>query len=227
MPDPTPDPRAEQLQLLDALAQQFAGELHDGPVQWMVGAKMQAEAMRRRAAEGQKVEPSKFDALLETLSRDLAEARRMMQGLQGPELVEGRWQQPLRQDLEQTRQSLGPNQPALELDFATDTEPLEPLTAATVYRLIREAVWNALRHAGASQIHCQVRRAADRLQLEISDDGRGFQMPADQAHPGGVRSFGLSGIVRRAQAAGGQARLTTQPNQGTRWSIELPLQPTR
>jgi signal transduction histidine kinase len=52
-------------------------------------------------------------------------------------------------------------------------------------------------------------------------------MPADQARPGGRRSFGLSGIARRAQAAGGQAHLTTQPNQGTRWSIELPLQPTR
>lgn len=239
MPDPPPDPRAEQLQLLDALAQQFAGELHDGPVQWMVGAKMQAEAMRRRMAEGQKIEPSKFDALLETLSRGLAEARRMMQGLQGPELAGGQWHQPLLQDLKQTRQSLGPNQPMLDLDFAADTEPLEDRTAATVYRLIREAVWNALRHAGASQIRCRVRRAADRLQLEISDDGRGFQMPAedlqpraDQSRPGGGRSLGLSGIVRRAQAAGGQARLTTQPNQdkpdqGTRWSIEIPLQPPR
>ncbi len=227
MPDPTPDLRAEQLQLLDALAEQFAGELHDGPVQWMVGAKMQAEAMRRQVAEGQKIEPIKFDALLETLSRGLAEARRMMQGLHGPELSDGRWQQPLRHDLEQTRQSLGPDQPTLELDFAADTEPLEQLTAAAVYRLIREAVWNALRHAGAEQIHCQVRRAADRLRLEISDDGRGFQIPAEQARPGGSRSFGLSGIVRRAQAAGGQAHLTTQPDQGTHWSIEIPLQPTR
>jgi len=95
LPDPTPDLRAEQLQLLDALAEQFAGELHDGPVQWMVGAKMQAEAMRRQVAEGQKIEPIKFDALLETLSRGLAEARRMMQGLHGPELSDGRWQQPL------------------------------------------------------------------------------------------------------------------------------------
>ena len=54
-------PRPES-ELAELIANQLAAELHDGPVPWMVGAKMQAEALRRQAAAGERLDVAKLDA---------------------------------------------------------------------------------------------------------------------------------------------------------------------
>ena len=77
------------------------------------------------------------------------------------------------------------------------------------YRIGREAVVNAVKHAQARRIDIHVQFAPDRLRLEVRDDGRGF--PPDQGEDARRRGhFGLIGIQDRAAHAGGRCEVRQQ-----------------
>lgn len=195
----------------------LADQLHDGPVQWIVGAKLQVEALRAALATGKDIELAELDQLLATLQRALSQTRLLMQGWYGPKLDDGCWHAPLREDLQLAIAGLPRQTPALQLDWHTDTEPLPPLIARAVYRIAREALWNALRHSGASHVACRIARQGPRLSIEVDDDGRGIpwgQVTTDRR--------GLRGIAARAHLAGGVAAVESSVA-GTRWKVEIPL----
>ena len=88
---------------------------------------------------------------------------------------------------------------------------LTPRHEATLSLVLREAVTNIVRHAGASECSIEVSTAEDRTQLVIADDGRG-----DIRQEGN----GLRGMRERVQELGGS--LSLDSNRGTRLQIELP-----
>ena len=89
----------------------------------------------------------------------------------------------------------------------------------TVYRLVQEALTNAARHAGASQVRLEVRAEAQAIAIEIQDDGQGFDPQVALA-----RNRGLRGMLERANLSGGSLQIASQPGQGTTLHILLPLQ---
>jgi two-component system sensor histidine kinase DesK len=91
---------------------------------------------------------------------------------------------------------------------------LTPRHEATLSLVLREAVTNIVRHAGASECSIEVSTAEDRTQLVIADDGRG-----DIRQEGN----GLRGMRERVQELGGS--LSLESNRGTRLQIELPQFP--
>ena len=88
---------------------------------------------------------------------------------------------------------------------------LTPRHEATLSLVLREAVTNIVRHAGASECSIEVSTAEDRTQLVIADDGRG-----DIRQEGN----GLRGMRERVQELGGS--LSLESHHGTRLRIELP-----
>jgi two-component system sensor histidine kinase DesK len=88
---------------------------------------------------------------------------------------------------------------------------LTPRHEATLSLVLREAVTNIVRHAGASECSIEVSTAEDRTQMVIADDGRG-----DIRQEGN----GLRGMRERVQELGGS--LSLDSNRGTRLQIELP-----
>ena len=90
--------------------------------------------------------------------------------------------------------------------------------STAVYRIIQEAVNNALRHAKASRIEVKVEASAGSLQLEVTDDGIGR---VDQFHTPG--HFGVMGMRERAQALGGCFDLDQMQPAGARVRVTLPL----
>ncbi|MFC8297821.1 sensor histidine kinase [Micromonospora orduensis] len=85
---------------------------------------------------------------------------------------------------------------------------------ATAYFVVAEALTNAVRHSGASQVDVAVRRERGRLLVTVEDDGRG---DADEA-----RGSGITGIRRRVEAYDGLMTLTSPPGGPTRMHVELP-----
>jgi signal transduction histidine kinase len=81
----------------------------------------------------------------------------------------------------------------VEITIEGEQVPLPRSLDQSAYRIIQEALTNALRHAGDTIAHVAVRYRADRLELEVANDGSGNQRPPDQA--GGGR--GLIGIQER------------------------------
>ncbi|AEG44103.1 sensor histidine kinase [Isoptericola variabilis] len=81
--------------------------------------------------------------------------------------------------------------PEVRVHVSDDLRPLEPATAAAVFRTAQEAVTNARRHArGASRVDVTVDRADGAVRLRVHDDGT----PA--GHPG--TGYGLPGMAERA-----------------------------
>lgn len=100
--------------------------------------------------------------------------------------------------------------------------PAEVEVAA--YRIVQEAVTNAVRHAGASRIDVTLRGTTDGLEVTVRDDGRGFDVDRSSRHGAGGRHLGLPGMRERALALGGDLSIQSAPGRGTlvRTTLTLP-----
>jgi signal transduction histidine kinase len=98
---------------------------------------------------------------------------------------------------------------------------LKPALEDAAFRIGREAVANAVRHADARRIEIRLDFDETRLHLEVRDDGCGFTPEkADEARRLG--HFGLSGMLDRAAGAGGDCQLLARPGEGTTLILDLP-----
>ena len=96
--------------------------------------------------------------------------------------------------------------------------PSEPLGKAgvEVLRIVQEALTNARRHSGASNIQVNLRAEKDDLVVEVSDDGRGVA-------PGAVPGVGSRSMRERAMGIGGKVEIESTAGQGTRVCLRVPL----
>jgi signal transduction histidine kinase len=86
---------------------------------------------------------------------------------------------------------------------------------ASLYFFVSEALTNAVKHASAGEIRVRIGIAADRLTVEIADDGVGGAAPT----AGGT---GLAGLGDRIAALDGELRITSPPGGGTTLQAEIP-----
>ena len=87
-----------------------------------------------------------------------------------------------------------------------------------LYRITREVLENVRRHAAASQVQLRLRRRTRQLSLSISDNGAGFDPQKIDSE-----RFGLVGITERARLLGGDCRIISAPEQGTRIEVTIPF----
>jgi signal transduction histidine kinase len=85
------------------------------------------------------------------------------------------------------------------------------------FRIIQEAMTNAARHGDARRVLLRMWLAADRLLVEVQDDGIGFSPSFDAG-----QSAGLTGMRERAHLVGGMLEIESSPGAGTRVAIDLP-----
>jgi signal transduction histidine kinase len=94
-------------------------------------------------------------------------------------------------------------------------ERLPEAVETTAYFVIAEALTNVIKHAGASRARVRAVAAGNRLEVEVSDDGRGGADPADGS--------GLMGLIDRVDAAGGSMSVSSPAGAGTRLTVTLPI----
>ncbi len=102
----------------------------------------------------------------------------------------------------------------LDLDIV---KTLPHTQAMELLYITREALSNSLQHAKASQGVVSLRGEGDRIILEVSDDGEGF----DPHHLLG-RGRGLNNITARARHIGGRLHVQSEPGQGTQIILDIP-----
>ena len=86
-----------------------------------------------------------------------------------------------------------------------------------IYRILQESLTNISKHSSASAVSFSLQPVQDKLQLQIVDNGHGF-------HPErNTTGFGLQGMRERTAALGGQFLLVSQPEQGCRITVLIPL----
>lgn len=107
-----------------------------------------------------------------------------------------------------------------------DQVPPVPLVGATrhsLFLVVREAVNNAVKHAGPTVVSLTVRIDAGRLALTIEDDGQGFDPEHAWAGSDPGQRSGLHNMRRRIEELGGQLTIRSRPAGGTAVTLDVPL----
>jgi signal transduction histidine kinase len=106
---------------------------------------------------------------------------------------------------------------------ASVSERLPSTIETTLYRIVQEALTNAVKHAKAGHVWIRAWRETLVLCCSIRDDGGGFDSSEAHAVPG-HKGLGLIAMQERVTAIGGTLRIKSRPGHGTELSIRLPLE---
>jgi len=195
----------------------FSRDLHDGINQLMVAAKFRIELAQSQAEKGNPEYHASLDGALETLHGAIKEVRRISHDLR-PGLLDAMGLEPALKDLfEQFHERSGV---AIEVVCAWRLPALASDVEITLYRVAQEGLTNIERHAQARRVVLRVRQGENRVQLELDDDGRGFEPTRSAA------GIGLNNMRERVELLGGRFELRSAPGQGTQITASLPLTPT-
>ncbi len=109
----------------------------------------------------------------------------------------------------------------LEIDPLLERGDIDPRGQAVLYRIVREAVGNSLRHACATTIQVGMSRTDTRIRLCVRDDGVGF-VRASTAALLARDHLGLALLEQRARELDGALEIKTAPGQGTTIVVTVP-----
>lgn len=190
----------------------LARDLHDGPAQNL--------AVLVRGLEGQKGEDAGWvDGLHEKASKILGDLRRVARD-QRPTLLDDlgivaalEW---LISDSE------GPPDVEMGLVVTGEVQRLESETEVALCRIAQDALRNAQAYAAADRIEIMIRFGDDRIDMTITDDGRGFQAPRSPGEYLRSGRLGLMGMHERAQLVGGSLQIQSSPDTGTVVEVLIP-----
>jgi signal transduction histidine kinase len=111
----------------------------------------------------------------------------------------------------------------LSVSVDTTEAPERPLPSEVeqvLFRIVQEAVTNAVRHASASSLAVTLAARDGAVSVVVRDDGVGFDPDASGVR---ARRLGLTSMRERAAALGGRATVTSAPGRGTEVLVEVPL----
>jgi signal transduction histidine kinase len=193
-----------------------AGELHDTIAQWLVSAAYDVGVCQIVAARtpdpviGQELEKVK-----NSLQRSIEEVRRIIANLRPPPIVD----LGLIGAINQTAQGLNKEGIECRVRICGELPKLSMAEENTIFWIVQESINNIRKHAAATSVSIEFKRLGDTLRLEISDNGRGFDVDKVLSSSTPLLRVGLSGLKERAELLGGTLSVTSGPSSGT--SIEL------
>lgn len=107
-----------------------------------------------------------------------------------------------------------------EIDYEIDDVSCETkLVMVSIYRIVKEAFNNIVRHAEAKKIIFRFKNRDGKCIIEIEDDGKGFE----ENHIDGKKHFGVSLMRERVELLNGKVTITSKENSGTKIYVEIPL----
>jgi signal transduction histidine kinase len=191
-------------------------ELHDVLAHSVSVMTVQASAVRRLLLPEQERERQALLTVEETGRQALAEMRRLVGIMRSEEEVPALAPQPglgtLPALVEQVRQS------GLPVELTVEGEPVRLPAGVdlSAYRIVQEALTNALKHAGPAHAWVSVRYADDEVEIEIENDGTSDGAAEANGH-------GLVGMRERVALCGGELHLGPRPGGGFKISARLPV----
>ena len=208
--------RGRELSVLQERAR-LARELHDAVSQKLFSVRAKARAAALLIPRDPARAIAELDSVAALTGEAHAELRAVIDGLAPPDLSAG----DLAGSLRSYALLAGKTHGVRVRVLTGEMPPLCPELQAAIYRIAQEALHNALRHAGASEVCVSLAVRQRRVVLEVSDQGSGFVTGPPAA------GLGLASMRERATAAGGTLAVRSAPGQGTRVRLSVPLRPDR
>lgn len=196
-------------------------DLHDGIIQSLYAVSLSLEDVPELMVDSRPEASRRVDEAIDSLHLAIRDIRNFIYGLR-PEALDGREVVAGIAALAQDVGDGGLVEVVTTLDSAADPG-LTPEDGVELLSLVREALSNATRHAGARRIDVQLGTTVDGIELVVADDGVGF----DLARAGGEGHHGLVNMGVRAKAIGGRLEIQTKLGAGTRVRVSLPPRGTR
>jgi PAS domain S-box-containing protein len=198
--------------------QRIARELHDDTAQRLATLMVKVRLLSLDADEGRRAQG--LAELREQILETAEGVKRIARGLRPPELEEVGLRSALQVHTRSLREAAG-------FEVEVDMEPVEHLldleAKLCLYRIVQEALSNALRHSGSDRARVTIWVENGRVVALVEDQGRGFRAARASADGAGL---GLVGMQERAVMLGGRVLVDSSPGEGTRIRIELPTSPS-
>jgi signal transduction histidine kinase len=196
--------------------ERIARELHD-----IVGHSVSVMVVQAGAAEDLlERDPARarepLQAIQETGREAVAELRRMLGLLRGEAAAPALAPQPGTAELDELVAQIGAAGLPVRLDIHGTPRSLPPGIELAGYRIVQEALTNALKHAGAASATVSLRYGVQALEVEVLDDGSGGSVNG--------RGHGLIGMRERATLYGGELEAGPGPDGGFRVRARLPVE---
>ncbi|MGC9358195.1 MAG: histidine kinase, partial [Anaerolineae bacterium] len=178
----------------------LARELHDGPIQLLVGLNLQLRLLGDQA-EVDSLLLKELQAIRIEIRRLLSDLRQVCSDLRPPMLDTLGLGAAIRALTEAWSKQEGV---AVSLDLPSDNalRTLSPEVAVNLYRVVQESLTNVARHAEAEQVIIRLRLEDESLSLTIQDDGLGFTLPASLDTLLAEGHYGLVGMRERVELIG-------------------------
>lgn len=228
------DKRLDQAaRVIEVERAQIGHEIHDALLPLIFAASASVGAMIDQAAESDvdgsadhSRQHERLRQVADWLDQAMQTGRRLLIEVYPPELSEANWTHVAADAVERL---LGPSSSAVTWDVDPDVNAIDPHLALTAYRVVVEAIRNAVRHGRANRVVVSAHRTDavsvgassedPRWLVEVSDDGVGFDpqlVPDDR--------FGIRSMTGRTQLVGGELSIESQPGGPTRVRVQLPIQ---
>lgn len=203
----------------------IARDLHDGPVQELLGAAFALESITYNLDPNSELK-RELDQVRQTINQQVADLRTYAGELRPPALAKFGLAKGIASHLEGFREK----HPELKIKFIEDPQEGDLVPdnqRVALFRIYQEALTNIIKHAHANHVVIHLRKQNDNVLLEIEDNGRGFRVPNDWLEFIRQGHLGLAGMHERTEAAGGTLEVQSDPGKGTLVSIKIPILSTK
>jgi signal transduction histidine kinase len=206
--------QAEQLAVMEE-RNRLARELHDSVTQSIYSLTLFAEVGRRSTEAGQVEQALDYLHRMGQVARQaLREMRLLVYELRMPALESEGLVRALQHRLDAVEKRAG-----VEARVVADgVVELPPSVEEGLYRIAQEALNNSLKHAAASLVTVHIEAGDDMVELEVTDNGRGFD--PDSLRDGG--GMGLSNMRERTERLGGSLAIVSRSGTGTKIKASIP-----
>jgi two-component system NarL family sensor kinase len=203
-----------QLEVQEQTMQTIGADLHDN-----IGQLLSLTSLTLNSIEldNQPKAREKIDAAIDLTVRSIKEMRLLGKLLQGDQLMVLGLTEAIRYEvnfIERTGH--------FEISYTIEGEPPANNNAdkdLIIFRILQEILNNIIKHAVATEININLDYLNERLKLEVSDNGIGFN--ADEL-PAAQSGMGLHNIRKRAGIIGGEVTIISNPGEGTQIVIFIP-----
>lgn len=184
-------------------------DLHDGTIQSIYGVGLALDLARVSLDESPQMARQKITEAIDALNDTIRDIRAYILDLRPRQFHGEDLRQGLQRLVEEFRANCTSRVSLVEPENGLVDFPAGNATA--LFRICQESLANIAKHAHAKNVEVHLWTAKDRVLLEISDDGRGFDLQKMSVTLG----HGLSNMHVRARKVGGEVEITSNPGQGT------------
>lgn len=208
--------RHQRLAAAESERLRWARELHDETLQGLAAVRVGLSAARR--SESAQALEREVDRILEQIDLDIANLRALISDLRPAALDELGTKAAVEALAERIGGGLAVDL-SIDLGYEAGREPSRhaPELEIGMYRIVQEALGNAVKHAEAGHVGVVIREEDGRVRLVIRDDGKGFDTTIES------NGFGLVGMRERADLLAGSLEVESVPGAGTTVTAVLPV----